>query len=292
VSGKALETSAPAERPSQILMRNETKVSCGPVPRCLFGEPLPETTWQMLDDEFLLRGEGDHYFHYRKGAGIMIERGRRVDLSEESLWLNGSVYGAIASMNGLLPIHASAVAHNGCVYAFTGPAGAGKSTLVAALAGYGLPMFCDDTLVLDLSEPDRVICLPGHKRLKLRPDALELAGADAQEKVSRTVDKYYALPPAGDVKTPLPLGQLIFLEVGPVPAITPIVGAERLVRLQDDHQTAQLYAGAQQHDRAQQFAHLARLASQIDMAKFDRPFTPDRFAEGVAIAARHVTQSP
>ena len=33
-----------------------------------------------------------------------------------------------------------------------GSTGAGKSTLVAALTRRGLPMFCDDTLVMDLSE--------------------------------------------------------------------------------------------------------------------------------------------
>ena len=104
-----------------------------------------------------------------RATGITSSGASDVDLSEESLWLNGSVYSAIASINGLLPIHASAVAHDGRVFAFTGPAGAGKSTLVAALASRGLPMFCDDTLVLDLSDPERIICLPGHKRLKLRP---------------------------------------------------------------------------------------------------------------------------
>ena len=269
-------------------MKRETRVSYGRVPRSLFGPAVGPTTWQMLDEQFLLRGEQDHYFHYRKGSGVTIERGAMFDLSEEALWLNGSVYGAIASMNGLLPIHASAVARDGQVFAFTGPAGAGKSTLVAGLARRGLPMFCDDTLVLDLSESDRIICLPGHKRLKLRPDAVEMTGAIAEEKVSETVDKLYAAPAAGDVKVALPLGQLIFLEIGDDFSITQVNGAERLLRLQDDHQTAQLFAGAQRFDRSQQFAHLARLARQIDIWRFVRPVVPERFDEGVAFVARHI----
>ena len=175
VSGSADKTAA------QHLMERETRVALGTVPHALFGDPIDPTSWQVLGDRFLLRGEGDHYFHYCIGEGITVERGADADLSEESLWLNGSVYAAIASLNGLLPIHASAVAMGGRVFAFTGPAGAGKSTLVAALGDRGLPMFCDDTLVLDLSDPDRIICLPGHKRMKLRPDALELTGAARQE---------------------------------------------------------------------------------------------------------------
>jgi len=275
---------------AELMMQRETAVQYGPVPHSLSGEPLAEMSWQMLGGAFLLRGEGEHYFLYRKGDGVTVERGPDADVSEESLWLNGSVYAAVASLNGLLPIHASAVAFDGRVFAFSGPAGAGKSTLVAALGRHGLPLFCDDTLVLDLSDPERIVCLPGHKRLKLRPDAIGLTGAMPQEKVSKTVDKHYALPATGEVGVALPLGELIFLEDRPEPAIMPITGAERLVRLQDDHYTARLFDSARKFDRAAQFAHLARLARQIAMARFVRPLDRDRFDEGVALAARHVAQ--
>lgn len=276
---------------AELMMQRETAVQYGPVPHTLSGEPLSEMSWQMLDGAFLLRGEGEHYFHYRQGEGITVERGPGTDVSEEGLWLNGSVYAAVASLNGLLPIHASAVAHDGRVFAFTGPAGAGKSTLVAALGRHGLPLFCDDTLVLDLSDPERIVCLPGHKRLKLAPDAIGLTGAAPEEKVSTTVDKHYALPPAGSVRTALRLGELTFLEEGSEPAITPITGGERLVRLLDDHHTARLFGWARQFDRADQFAHLARLARQIAMARFVRPLDPGNFDESVALAARHVAQA-
>jgi hypothetical protein len=269
-------------------MERETRVTYGDVPKALLGEPVGETSWQLQGDRFLLRGEGHHYFHYRKGQGITVERGPDADLSEESLWLNGSVYSAIASLNGLVPIHASAVAFAGQVFAFSAPAAGGKSTLAAALAGYGLPLFCDDTLVLDLSDPDQVICLPGHKRLKLRPDAIELTGATPEEPVSKTVDKHYASPAAGDVGVALPLAELIFLEDGPDVAIDAVAGAERMTRLLDDHQTAHLLAAAQQFDRAARFAHLHRLASQVKMARLERPHDRARFAESVALAARYI----
>ena len=277
--------------PSELLMKRETQISFGAVPRSLYGDALGETTWQMRDDQFLLRGEGDHYFHYRRGKGITIERGVNADLSEEELWLNGSVYSAIASINGLLPIHASAVACNEGVYAFTAPAAGGKSTLVAALADRGLPMFCDDTLVLDLSDPGRIMCLPGHKRLKLRADALELTGAKREEKVSQTVEKFYARPASGDVGRTLPLMRLLFLEEGPAPSIAAIAGAERFTRMQDDHQTAHLFASARRFDRAKQFAHLARLAKQIEMARFVRPLDPTRFDESVDLVTQYVVEA-
>ena len=275
---------------AQLVMERETRVSFGPVPHRLSGEPLAETRWQMLDDEFLLRGEGNHYFHYRKGNGITVERGANADCSEEALWLNGSVHAAVASMNGLLPIHASAVAVGDHVFAFTGPAGAGKSTLVAALGDRGLPMFCDDTLVLDLSDPDRISCLPGHKRLKLTAQALGLTMAERQERVSSTVKKFYALPCAGDVRTVLPLAKLVFLEEGAEMAINAISGAECFVRIRDDHQMAFLFAGARRLDRPGQFSHFSRLARQIEMACFVRPRDTTHFDNGVSLVARYVKE--
>jgi len=275
--------------PAELLLERETRVSYGPVPDRLFAEPLEQMSWQMERGEFLLRAEGDHYFLYRPGEGVTVHREAGADASEESLWLNGTVYAAIASMNGLLPIHASAVALNGSVFAFTGPAGAGKSTLVAGLGKHGLPMFCDDTLILDLSCPDRITCLPGHKRLKLRRDAFELTGAVREEKVSRTYDKYYAAPAAGTVGQALPIAKLIFLEEGPNPAMARISGSERFARMRDDHQTFHLFEAARQFGRAEQFAHRARLALQIEMARFVRPVDSLRFNEGVALAADYVT---
>jgi hypothetical protein len=269
-------------------MEREMLVKFGTVPHSLFEEPLPESSWQMDHHQFLLRAEADHFFHYRRGQGVTIDRGVGADVSEEALWLNGSVYAAVASLNGLLPIHASAVAYKGRVFAFTGPAGAGKSTLVAALGRRSLQMFCDDTLLLDLSDPDKIVCLPGHKRLKLTSEAIHLTGAKAEEKVSKNVDKYYAAASNGEARTALPLSHLLFLEPGKGAGILPITGAERFVRLQDDHYTSHPFSWARHFDRIEQFAHLKRLASQLRMARFVRPFDVSQFAEGADLAARFV----
>jgi len=277
-----------SKSPAELMLERETRVTYGPVPDRLLANAVAEQNWQMSGGEFLLRAESDYYFYYRPGVGVTVHRGDGADTSEESLWLNGSVYAAVASLNGLLPIHASAVAFNGAVFAFTGPAGAGKSTLVAALGRFGLPMFCDDTLVLDLSNPEQLQCLPGHKRLKLRPDSFELTGATKEERVSRTYDKNYAAPPAGTVSTALPLAELIFLEEAPVPAIAQISGSERFVRMEDEHQTRYLFEAARQFSLSEHFEHRARLARQMDMWRFERPRDANKFEEGVALVAHHV----
>lgn len=273
---------------AQLLMERETRVRHGPVDLDRFGYRLAPGRSHLEADSFLLHTpEGLSYF-YRKGDGITISRDAATDVSEEQLRLNGSVYSAVACINGLVPIHASAVAHDGKVFAFTGPSGSGKSTLIAALGKLGLPMLCDDTLVLDLADPDQVICLPGHKRLKLSAEALELTGAEGADKVGADIDKYYAEAPAGDVMTPLPLAELIFLERGTPMTIARLSGTERFVRTQDDHYTAHLFAAARQYDRAAQFSHRARLAKQIAMSRFVRPWSPARFHDGIALIKRHI----
>lgn len=280
-----------ARSPAQDLLEREMRLSYGPVVHSLAGPPLDENSWQLVDDQFLLRGGAGHYFHYRKGTGVTIERGDAADASAEALWLSGSVYSAVASINGFLPIHASAVCHDGKVYAVTGPSGAGKSTLVTALGRFGLPLFCDDTLILDLSDPERIACLPGHKRLKLTEEALGLTGAAKQEKVGEGIEKFFSDPVVEYAGGPLPLGRLIFLEEGAGPAIETIRGAERMLRLKDDHYTAFHFAAARQFDPQSHFAHLSRLATQIEMSRFIRPRDIARFDDGVVLISGYITGS-
>jgi len=277
-----------ATSPAQDLLERETRVAYGAVPHTLDGESLSECSWHLSGDEFLMRTEGETYFHYRKGHGVTIERDVSRDCSDEALWLSGSVHSAVASINGFLPIHASAVCRDGKVYAFTGPSGAGKSTLVAALASPDMPLFCDDTLVLDLSDPERITCLPGHKRLKLTPEALGLTSAAAEEEVGPEIEKFYARPACIWRGGPLPLGELIFLEQGNDACFHSISGSERLFRLQDDHYTAMHFAAARAFDHAEHFDHLARLARQISMSRFVRARDISRFKDSVAQASRYI----
>ncbi len=249
---------------------------------------MPPGSMLLAGDQFLLRTLTGFGLYYRKGEGVTIEREAGTDPVEESLWLNGSTYAAISAIHGFLPFHASAVVWQGQAYAFSGPSGAGKSTLAAALGQHGLPLLCDDTMVLDVSDPARILCLPGHKRLKLTDSAFVLTGAEREEKVAPMVAKHYAVPPGGILRKAVPLAQLTFLEVGDAIELQSIAGAERIARLNGDHYTAELYSMARSEGLAERFARISQIAGQVRMARLTRPFDPAQFDAVAALVATQI----
>jgi hypothetical protein len=260
------------------------------VPRESDGQAVPPGSMSLQDGRFLLRTDTGYGFYYEPGKGVTVERDAGAEPAERELWLNGSVYAAIAAINGFLPFHASAVAWRGRVYAFSGPSGAGKSTLAAALGRHGMPLFCDDTLVLDLSDPAQVLCLPGHKRLKLTDEALALSGAAPREPVAPAIAKRYAEPVGGTIGEVLPLAELAFVEDGPDIGIDAIAGAARIARLDDDHYTADFYARARAEPLPARFARFTALAARIPMQRLTRPRDVAGFAELTDRVAQWIKQ--
>ena len=97
------------------LLARETRVAAGDIPDELGGQMVLPDSSCLDGDRFLLRTSDGLGFYYRQDHGIVVDHRPGADLSGESLWLDGSVYAAIACINGLMPIHASAVAHDGRV---------------------------------------------------------------------------------------------------------------------------------------------------------------------------------
>jgi hypothetical protein len=273
------------------LLASESALREGVVPDSLPDPIRRVATFELASDAFLLRLPSGLRFHYRKGQGVVMQRPAGVDDLEVAVFLNGSVYGAIAWLNGLVPLHASGVVHDGRVYAFTGNSGAGKSTLVMALAAQGMPLMADDVLVLDLSDPTAVMCLPGHKKVKLWPDAVDLTEAAVTGPVRPEIEKVYAAPKAGYYPDPLPLAEVLFLDdtQRTATAITMLTGAERFTQAE-----AAFYRPhfcTLMEDKAGIFKVLARLASQVRFGTFNRPHDKAQFGMGVAAMAAHIRGS-
>jgi hypothetical protein len=152
-------------------------------------------------------------FGARRGREILVDAQGGVDEKDLSLYLIGSVLGAILHQRGVLPLHASAVEVNGGAVAFAGPSGAGKSTVAAFLSRRGYPVIADDVCAL-AQQGDRAAVWPGVARLKLGREGLQALARSAEglSHAGGTRDKFQ-LPVSSfaDPARPVPLSMVYVL---------------------------------------------------------------------------------
>ena len=65
--------------------------------------------------------------------------------------------------------------------------------------------------------------------------------------------------------------------------MTAVGGYERFTRINDDHYTAELYAGARDFRPTERFKHLSDLATNIPMARFSRPRDSSAFNKAIDV---------
>jgi len=112
------------------------------------------------------------------------------------LRLLGTVWCALCFLNGLLPIHASAVlppeGHQvRDLVAFSGPPGAGKSTIIAGLMKRGWQIFADDLIAMGGAGQGN-LAYPGHKLLRLSEATCEhLNLGKGPEVLPESIWKYF-----------------------------------------------------------------------------------------------------
>ena len=81
-------------------LRAETGLREGAVPASLPDALTATPTYEMARDAFLLRLPTGLAFHYRRGVGTVYARPAGMTDGEVGLFFDGSVYGAIAWLNG------------------------------------------------------------------------------------------------------------------------------------------------------------------------------------------------
>ena len=84
----------------------------------------------------------------------------------------------IVNLRGREALHATAVATQKGICAFTGLAGSGKSTLAASFVLSGYPLVCDDCLAV--AERKTIMALPGYPGLRLWDDSIRGVGATSR----------------------------------------------------------------------------------------------------------------
>ncbi|MBA4164154.1 MAG: hypothetical protein C0510_05925 [Erythrobacter sp.] len=210
--------------------------------------PPLEGTVLFEEDGFAMTADGFRFttpsgieFHYRLGGQVIAEVNGPAQEAELPLYLWGTVYGAVAWLNGLAVLHASAVSIGGGAIAFTAHSGGGKSTMAAMLVREGLPLVCDDTLVLAPSSGGP-LAIPDAKPLKLWEDALELTGLAATGPIHAVPGKHYCQPPAR-ADHPTVLRHLVLLAPGENLALEQLYGGAKLALLAEALYRPAIHAG-------------------------------------------------
>ena len=117
----------------------------------------------------------------------------------------------------MVVLHASASIVDGHAIAFTGPGGAGKSSLAAMLALSGHPIAADDALALR-PRGDRLEALPAYPGLRLWPEMIDaFAPAGETAPVSEASAKRRVRSDLPFSTSPARLGGLYFVSAAPAP---------------------------------------------------------------------------
>jgi hypothetical protein len=204
-------------------------------------------------------------------------------------FLFGPCFGAIAYLNHILPLHASAIetAH-GCV-GFIGRSGAGKSTMVAALSKRGHPIHSDDVCMLQTMSNGELVSWPGIRWIRLTDDAA-LALDYVQAAAPRTGRKHTLMLEPGRIPVGPSIPRAIYaLEesaMGDVASITRLRGARAAERI-----IANAYRPHLAHELGawpRAVACCVAIADRVPVFLLQRPRDFARMADTLGVLEAHI----
>jgi hypothetical protein len=186
----------------------------------------PQRTEEYLDAdraELKLRTGGEVLIDRRKGMVTFVTP-RPIGVHEVIHPFLAPAAAVIARWFGRESFHAGAFVSNGGAWGVIGERGSGKSSTLGSLALRGLPIVCDDMLILEAGRP-----FAGPRSVDLRAEAAQALGAGQPLGVVGARERWRLdLEPL--VETP-PLRGWIHLEWGEQLSLEPLTGAEKLRRL-------------------------------------------------------------
>ncbi len=171
------EIELPELLPSNRLKSPDLIISIGQTPVSLSNATLKGVTYEVAVNEFLLDLKDIAKFYVKDGNQIIIEPEKIRNDSNIRLFLLGSCLGAILHQRKILPLHASAIVHDGKAVLFTGISGAGKSTTANAFRLKGFKMLTDDVCPIQFIN-NKPHAIPGYPQSKLWEEALEKMNID------------------------------------------------------------------------------------------------------------------
>lgn len=238
---------------------------------------------RMYKSGFIRMAYADGVVFVMNGLGtqvwVIIPHDQTVE--DVSACLLGPVMGVVLRLQGIVCLHASAVAVDGRAIALVGISGAGKSTTAAAFARLGYPVLTDDVLALT-DCIDHFLVRPAYPQVRLWPESVAglFGSADALPRMMPGWDKrFLSLQQPGYrfQSESLQLAGLYFLEPrgksNHASAIEAVNPAEALMTLVSDSFATNFQDKPR---RAVEFDLLGRLVATIPLRRIS---APDNLAE-------------
>ncbi len=228
---------------------------------------------RLEDGELRLGVRGVARYRATRGTVIRVDPEPGARPEDVLLYLTGAVMGTILHQRGSFPLHASCVAIAGQAVALAGPAGSGKSTLVAALLQRGASFVSDDISVLTSLTGGRFGVWRSAARTRL--DANALAALEWPDRGLEPAggNRGKFLAPAdslADAREPIPLSRVYLLrDWDSEPRTELLEGLEAVTALVDE--TYYLGYAVGLGLATQCFRHAAALAHKVEVRKLLRP---------------------
>ena len=265
-------------------------VRSGRVPQALARAVYTGSFVQLTPNEYLLNIPDVARYYVAHGNQVRVEPAPGAPAANISTYLLGSVFGALCHQNGLLPLHASAVASGDYVTAFLGDSGAGKSTLAACLQRRGHTIVADDICLIDpCAGAPQVIPVAGW--LKLWNQSLEHLGEapDERHRVFSTDDKFRVFLPPTE-RTSYRLARVVFLDKTAhpedAPALTALSIPEAVATLMD--MTYAVYIPMLTGQQEALFRVCAGLLREARPFRLKRPWSLDRTGDVLDLVEREL----
>ena len=192
----------------------DVTIAIGPIdPRCFVGMS-PRDYWKATPDYFVMEVPKLARYHISEGKRITVEPTKAANLDSLRLFLLGSCLGVLFHQRGLVPIHGSAIVSSWGAIIFSGPIGAGKSSLATAFFQKGYRLLADDIALLKLVPGRQIEVVPSFPQIKLSENTARLLGmaTDGLVRVDPESSKF-KLPIHRQFSTSAePLAKIFFIE--------------------------------------------------------------------------------
>lgn len=217
-------------------------------------------------------------------------------LDDALVYLAGPVLGAAARLQRRSVLHASAVEVAGHAVLLMGEAGAGKSTLTAALVDAGCPLLAEDVSALDVGAERAPAAYRGGSRVKLWPESVAGLRGHAEALpllVPSSVDWHKRFLDGSNrmcSAETLPLAGILHLErsaAATTPQTDEVRAHDKLLLLLANGYGARL---VRPDDRADELARVTRVAQQVPVLRLRYPDALEALPEVAAAVVRLARQ--